>query len=309
MNRWPSFEEYKKWIYPDLIDHEGPWRQTHINSLLENILGASQCIEKITIQLSNLEPIFDAWPPDGLPEDTLRHKAFRCVEEIAWNGEQLFLLCPSFAKTKQVVDFRVEKDLHKHWDRYEKFPRKLSYGLQRHIKAVKTFISSFYEFCSEGESFLIDLVNDLPENLRTDFATARDLFSVGIEECGGFLAGRGLEAVLREVAAKLKVEVEQKRKKERLREMDFADLGETFRRVRWKSDGSPVIDKKLKALLDFLRSARNATAHPSREKRQQNEESDWCEIAKLSAKAANAIWATSKKGRRNVVTTTIARDW
>src|SRR5215471_17825609 len=39
----------------------------------------------------------------------------------------------------------------------------------------------------------------LPADLAADFRTARDLFSVGLDEVGGLIAGRGLKGVLRAI--------------------------------------------------------------------------------------------------------------
>ncbi len=260
-------------------------------------------------KFSELKAIFEQWPENALPQQDLLNRAYRCILEIAWYGERLFLYYPTFGKSPDLADFRAEKDLHKHWNRYTSSPRKLHYEVERFVKATEELLNSFDEFQSQAESFLVDQTRDLSKKLPDDFITARDLFSVGVDEGGAFFAGRGLESVLREIARTLKIRVEHKGKQTPLDEMDLADVAEAFRRARWKSNGHAVIDRKGKALLDLLRAAHNATAHGTRKVAGQDTEPDWREIAKLSAKTANAIWLTSGKGRKKLTTTNIVRDW
>lgn len=308
MDRWPSFEEYKRWVFPDSVHHPGPWQETYINSLLDNVLEASKCYETILQRLWDLKEVFENWPTDQLPDERSVNRAYHDVLAIAWHGERLFLYYPSCAKTDRAADFRAEKDLHKHWHRYTDTPRKLWYGLGNFIKGTQKLLNDFDGMRAEAESFLIELVRDLPGELRSDFRTARDLFSVGVDEGGAFFAGRGLEAVLREIVRLLKVRINDKGKQRPLDEIGLGDIAEALGRARWKKDGTPVVDKKVKALLDLLRTARNAAAHPSKKRQPQDQEPDWREIAKLTAKAASAIWLASGKGRRKLVSTTIVRD-
>lgn len=309
MNRWPSFEEYKDWVYPDSVDHPGPWRNTYINPLFDNILEIAKCLQRIEQNLRPLSSMFDDWPVNSLPQEDVLDRAYVYVLDIAWDAEHLFLYDPEFAKTEAAADFRSEKGLHHHWERYKSTPRKLYSRLEKFIEETGNLIGGFHAFHSEAESFLLAEAKDLPEELTEDFRTARDLFSVGLEEGGAFFAGRGLEAVLCQLARSVKLQIEQKGKAIPPDELGLAVIGEAFRRARWKSDGTPVIDKKVKSLLDLLRNARNATAHPPNKKLRHTDEQDWREIARLSAKAANALWLASGKGRRKLASKTIVKDW
>ena len=308
MNRWKSFEEYKDWVDPSFVDRPGPWRRTQRDCLLENVMQMTKYLEKVSDELAELEERVGRWKEEQISEADFLHQARNLAISIVCDAEHLFLYTPELVKSDYSYDFLHEKELYDKWDGYKSSPRLLE-AVEEFAQSTQQVITGFYKIRSTVEEFIIDSTEDLPDKLNADFRTARDLFSVDMEEAGAFFAGRGLEGVLREIARALKLRVEHKGKQIPLHEMDLADVAEAFRRARWKKNGHPVIDRKVKALLDLLRAARNATAHRSKKAADQHENPDWREIAKLSAKTANAIWLTSGKGRKKLTTTIIVRDW
>lgn len=307
-SHWHSFEEYKDCVRPGFLDHPGPWRTMRGRSLFQNIVEGSFYYHRMEDEMFKLRNLFRDLEAARKLTPSQSHQAFLLVEKIAMHAEHLFLYYRPLIEERRSEDFLDEKSLYQHWERYEKAER-LYRELEDFIEAADRVLEEYGGLQASNESFLLEDIDELPEQLTVDFKVGRDLFSVGVEEGGAFFAGRGLEAVLREIARKHRIRLQQQRKEIAVYEADFRDIIEALSRARWKSDNSPVVDKRLKSLLDLLRNARNAAAHPSTRKGRRNGEPDWQEIAKLSAKAANAVWLTSGKGRRRLVSERIVRDW
>lgn len=137
----------------------------------------------------------------------------------------------------------------------------------------------------EDEFFLV-LEPDLPRDLMADFYTARDCFSVGLDEPGLFVAGRGLEGVLRRFLRNRKVELQRKGRKTPAAEADFYDVIEVSRRLKWQKSGKPVFSQDTIQLLHWLRSIRNSEAHPASRKSSSKPRTQ----ATLFAEAAASVW-------------------
>lgn len=56
-------------------------------------------------------------------------------------------------------------------------------------------------------SISLSTISKFRIELEADFRLARNLFSIGFDEVGVLIAGRGLEGVLRKVAAMRKIEL------------------------------------------------------------------------------------------------------
>lgn len=132
---------------------------------------------------------------------------------------------------------------------------------------------------------------ELPEDLRADFILSRDLFSVGFDEMGLFAAGRGIEGVLRVIARRRKLTLKVKEKSEPLADTPLYDLCEGLGRVKFVS-GAPLIDKETKSLLQFVRTVRNATAHPGDREAQAARE-----LTGVIARTAERLWRNCKGAR------------
>src|SRR6185437_15810335 len=115
------------------------------------------------------------------------------------------------------------------------------------FKDIDQMLSGYYALIQTDHSFLLGTL-DLPDPLAADFRLARDLFSTGFDEIGLLVAGRGLEGVLRKIAAARKISLQTK-KTAPASEADSYDLIEVMYRVKWKLTGVSLISQETKALL------------------------------------------------------------
>ncbi|MGC2388968.1 MAG: hypothetical protein WA621_06185, partial [Candidatus Acidiferrum sp.] len=95
------------------------------------------------------------------------------------------------AKSDFSYGFLHQKDILDHWDRYEKSGRVAS-EIQQLMADVRELRKGYYDFVDAEDRFLLDDL-DLPPPLESDFRLARNLFSIGFDEVGLLIAGRGLE--------------------------------------------------------------------------------------------------------------------
>src|SRR6185437_14073582 len=124
---------------------------------------------------------------------------------------------------------------------------------------------------------------------------ARNLFSVGFDEVGLLIAGRGLEGVLLEIADVRKISIDVKGKISPAGEADIYDLIEAMFHVRWITNKNRLITQETKTLLHYLRILRNSGAH-ARTNRQVVSPR---EKAVVVAETANRLWndVSSKRAR------------
>lgn len=309
--RWSSYEEYVEWVRPQYVHHQGPWEGTLTDCLFENLFSAGEHFQNLREASMKLSTAFrNAHSNRELRLDSV-DELYGHLVGVTCEAEYLLLYLPSLATDPGAGDFLAEKDLDEHWHSYvaQGNGRKLFYQLDRFVKATDKLVKAFYNLQEKGHSFLHEELRELPEELLSDFKISRDLFSVHINEAGAFFAGRGLECVLRMIAQNLRINVEVKGNTTPLHEMDFADIAEALRRVRWKKSGSPVMDRELKSLIDLLRTARNAVGHPKQKGQKSSLKANWREVALLAASAAADAWRESSGGRRKVVPIVLPRDW
>lgn len=174
------------------------------------------------------------------------------------------------------------------------------------VKDTQELLDGYQEIIKEDEQFLIYKL-DLPEDLEVDFRLARNLFSVGFDDVGVLIAGRGLEGVLRKIAGVRKIELVIKGKSTSASEVDIYDLIETMYQVKWKTTGLPLITKETKALLHYLRALRNESAHSRPNKRRTTISPR--ETAKVVAEAANQLWREVTSTRARLASATITKTW
>jgi hypothetical protein len=171
---------------------------------------------------------------------------------------------------------------------------------------VDTLITGLRELKAKDDSFLMDEL-ELPPDLVVDFRTARNLFSVGFEEAGVLLAGRGLEGVLRRIALTRKVSPRRKGKDTPAAEADLHDLIELVFRIRWKFSGERLISPETRALLHFLRTLRNSGAHAPAGERTPTFNPR--ETATLVATVAGHLWKKASSTRARFADLVVERDW
>jgi hypothetical protein len=301
---WKSFEEYKDYVNPNSVN-ENIFRFRHVNSWFEHHQDLFEAVEKLHLSIDKLAQMgFDDEEPNG--EKLVRLEDARSVVlDIAYAGETLLLYHQRLAKSQAAYDFLHQKDLDEHWDRYSTSNR-IFHELYELIVATKTLLEAYSQIVLDDSRFLLADI-DLPKELETDFVLARDLFSVGFEDIGLLIAGRGLEGVLRSIAKKKRIKIAVRGRDTPAHEADFYDLIETLSRVRWQKDKSRLIGMDVKTLLHFLRTVRNSGAHPTSIKGHYLMSPR--EMAKVVAQVAHTLWEQITVKRARLESSIITKDW
>ncbi len=209
------------------------------------------------------------------------------------------------AKSNDSDEFLSSHDMYEHWERYSA-TRTIFRKIHELVKGSQELINGYQKIIREDDKFLLyDL--ELPKELDDDFILARNLFSVGFDEVGVLIAGRGLEGVLRRIAKLRKIMVTIKNKPVLASEVDVYDLIETMSRVKWKATGVPLITKDTKALLHYLRTLRNEGAHSGINKRRAHFNPRG--IASIVTETANQLWKDVNSSRARLEPTTVMKDW
>ncbi|MGB7028528.1 MAG: hypothetical protein WBD72_14670, partial [Candidatus Acidiferrum sp.] len=189
---WDSWEEYARNVGPVVADHPGVFRLAQRSSWFETehrLWDAFERLEKACRALHQLGFDGSENPPPSDPKTIER--AYRLVEDAVFAGESLLLYHKRLAKSDFSYGFLHQKDILDHWDRYEKSGRVAS-EIQQLMADVRELRKGYYDFVDAEDRFLLDDL-DLPPPLESDFRLARNLFSIGFDEVGLLIAGRGLE--------------------------------------------------------------------------------------------------------------------
>ncbi len=182
--------------------------------------------------------------------------------------------------------FLSSHDLVDEWYRYVGLER-IKRELHIFIKDCRGLLDGYYRMERGDERYIIDDI-DLPTDLEADFRTAHNLFSVGFDEIGLLIAGRGLEGVLRRIASDKKLSIHGTRGNPKpAQDADFYDLIEDLSRVRWKVRDVPLISSEIRTLLHYLRTIRNGQAHP---RPSSKDFKTARESAKVAAITASSLW-------------------
>lgn len=308
---WSSYEEFKKLVSPIYLDTPGSYDITRSNSWFENVEQMLIARDDFIEQLNELRRM-------GLyKKPPYQNKAaFSSAREVMWqlvhHGELLLIYHKRLASSRWARNFIDAKNLDAHWDRFVKEANeRIYYELYDLYWAGEKLAEGFQSFANEDKNFLIENLENIwrRKDLMSDFVLARNLFSIGIEGVGTFVAGRGLEGILREVAKRkgIVMLVDGGKTEHLASEVSFHDLIEVFYRTRWKNGQRRLIDEPTKKLLHFLRSMRNYSAHPSGS--EKSEDHDWRSLATIISKSANSIWGDAQRERAQLVMKKIPKDW
>lgn len=209
------------------------------------------------------------------------------------------------ATSNAAYGFLHQNNLLKHWERYAKSAR-ISKEIDQLSRDIKDLLEGYHEFVKAQDRFLLDDLR-LPDSLESDFRVSRNLFSLGLDEVGLLIAGRGLEGVLREIVRLRRIEiVDGKGRASPAFEADFYDIIEAMFQLRWKRNGARLITPDTKALLHYLRTLRNAGAHANI--RQARFVASPRETAALTAETANELWKQAAT-RAQLTPTSVQRTW
>jgi hypothetical protein len=303
---WNSWEEYVDIVHPIAVGKPG-LRRAQRSSWFETECHLWEAAQKLTKASQALYDLgFSGENHDRPPNDPSIIKQTRpLVLEAVYAGEKLLLYHKRLAKSDASYGFLHQNDILEHWDRYEGTGR-IAHEIHQLMSDIRELLNGYQDLVQAEDRFIVENL-DLPSSLESDFRLARNLFSVGFDEVGLLIAGRGLEGVLRKIADIRKIALDIKGKAYPASEVDVYDLIETMFRIRWKSKGTRLITPDTKALLHYLRSLRNSCAHaPASGARQINAPR---EMATVVAETANRLWNDVSKTRARLDPTTVQKTW
>jgi hypothetical protein len=300
---WNSFEEYSEWVTPISVNKSTWFRRTQRRTTFGNGRKLFGNISAIQLACDALQKLGrDRIDEKNNPIPDARHL---CLE-IASEGEQLLLLHKRLATSKHAQDFIAEKDLFINWD-HECNRNNTRRKVSELCTAAQGLLQGVDDFADVDESFLKDDL-ELPDFLRRDFFTARNLFSIGNDEMGLFAVGRAIEGVIRAILKMRAIELmDSKGKRTPAHEADFSDLIELTYRLRWKRTGDRLISNDARLLLQYLRSVRNSNAHPGNRTAQSSENAR--EVAQITVRTAMDLWRSVAERKTRLFTQTVTRDW
>jgi hypothetical protein len=301
---WDSWDEYVKWCNPAGVQR-GTFNISRSNTQLESAKHLLDAVEELTNETNELRSLgFKGNETKGPAYDeALVGKAWNHVLKVVYAGEELLIYHKRLALSEDAYGFLHQNSLLEHWDRYAGGPR-IVHEIQQLVDDVDEMLTGYQRMTREDERLLLHNL-DVPRELESDFRMARNLFSVGLDEVALFIAARGLERVLRQIAHDRKITLEVKGKKEPAGEADLRDLIETMSRVRWKVKRTPLISKETRTLLQYIRTVRNSGAHVG----QQPETEDARQTASIIARSASRLWNSVADNRARLDPTNIPRNW
>lgn len=303
---WESWEEYVEAVHPAVLDSSGQWRVSCRSSSFETVGELWEAFQDLDRALKSLHDLgFSENNHKSPPIDSgLIGKARDIVLSAIYSGEKLLLLHKRLAKSDSSYGFLHQHNLLEHWDRYAKSTR-IGREIQQFSCDVAELLDGYRKLVHAEDRFILHGL-DLPETLESDFRMARNLFSLGFDEVGLLIAGRGLEAVLRKILDRRKIEMEIKGKVFAAADAEFYDLIETMFQLKWKRNGARMITPEVRALLHYLRTLRNAGAHPATHGSRMI--AGPRETAILVAETANRLWKEATT-RAQLAPTKVVKTW
>lgn len=224
--------------------------------------------------------------------------------DAVYAGEELLLYHKKLAKSKAAYSFLHQHSLPDHWHRYAE-TRRITREIIQFTSDVDELLRGYEAMAEAEDQFIVGSI-DLPAVLERDFRLARNLFSVGFDEVGLLIAGRGLEGVLRRIAEVRNISLEVKGRAVPASETDLHDLIETMYQLRWKTKRTRLISAETKALLHYLRALRNSGAHAGPGGRSVVNAR---EKAALVAETANRLWSEVSETRARLHPTAVQKTW
>lgn len=303
---WNSWEEYVDIVHPAAADKPGPFRAMQFDSWFEmeaRLFAAVGEFKEKVEELKKLGFSRDLRMGDVSKDKERIRKAWDVVLNATYAGEELLLHHKRLAKHRAAYGFLHQNHLVEHWDRYAAGPR-IYKEVHQFIIDAEELMNGYHELVQSDEEFILrDL--DMTAALEADFRLARNLFSVGFDDVGLLIAGRGLEGVLRKIAEVRKIFLKVGNRTIPACEIDLHDVIETMYRVKWKKTGRRLINQETKALLQYLRTLRNSGAHPAGTQYGNSPR----EQATVAARTANQLWNAVTSTRARLEPSTVDKNW
>jgi len=309
---WLSYAEYKDSISPIYADDPNMYRITTTNSWFENLNQMFIVHESFNDHLNELRRMgFYKRPPyknKKLPPD---------IQGVIWNvihfGEFFLLYNKRLAHSRWASNFLYTKEVAKLLANQDTEIKERDFSIIHDLyMAGEKLLEGHHEFKTEDDNFLIEDLRNVysRKDLMLDFVLARNLFSIGIDGIGAFVASRGFEGILREVAKRKGLTLKLQNGKTMLgSEASFHDLIELCYRARWRKDKRRLIKEETKHLLHYLRTTRNYSAHPSSQASDPSENRNWRSVATLVAETANSVWGDAQRERAQLISKEIPKEW
>jgi hypothetical protein len=196
---WSSWEEFTENVRPVVVDSIGRFNLTHRSTWFDIEQGLFEALNEINDALNSLKTAGFKGSDDKLPpSDQLSiDEARGVVIELIHGGELLLLHHKRLAKSDFAYGFLHQHDISEHWDSWS--IKRLSREIDQLVRDTHKLLEGYYQIKEFDDQFLLFNL-DLPVELEFDFRLARNLFSVGFDDVGVLIAGRGLEGVLRKIA-------------------------------------------------------------------------------------------------------------
>jgi hypothetical protein len=301
---WESWEEYVERCQPVGI-RSGSFNLGHTSTWLESTRLLLESVEDLRKASQALAGLGFQGQNSALPkfEAALVGSAREQVINAVYAGETLLLYHKRLALSELASSFLYENDLLDHWERYATGPG-IVHEVREFAEAVSELLEGYERLRREDELLLLDDL-DLPQALEEDFRLSRDLFSLGFDEVGLFVAARGLEKVLRRIANDRKITLTFGKNSVSASEANLHDLIEGMAQVRWKVKGTHLLSKETKTLLQYIRTVRNSGAHSGSS---DLETENLRHTASIIARAAQRLWNASSN-RAKLLTLIIPKTW
>ncbi len=274
---WKTFQEFEKAVNPIEATIPTFLEAAHNETaaqvwqaMMEDLQGFHDAVEELR-RFTHLDRRSELAKHDG-------EAAILSLIRAVLHGEHLLGYNQRLVESKAGAHFIDAKHFVANPDYYLKQKRLLG-KIQDFHPACNELLEEIRRQ-TERDSLFLDHEVELPDDLKSDFITARNLFSVGFDEAGLIYCGRGLEGVVRRIARDHNVGPSPT---ERAR---FFEILAALEKKRFAHDQSLVIEEGAKHLLHYSRTTRNQSAHPSPDRKPE----PYREQAVLMAQKASELW-------------------
>lgn len=249
--RWQSDDEFCEHVQPHVLSKVPHVRHSYFTfsfaqsarRLFEDLARLREVLERLESQLDR-EAV-----PDALPE------AQDLAIEICHFGERVLILQKRLVIKNHAYGFLHSKEAIPH--AAHKTDKPITFhDLRRLAEDTREMLAGFAKLEEEDADFLVTAVK-LPDPLNREFCLARDLFSVGFDDIGLLVAGRGLEGVLRKVLIDRSIRVSGTSPAR----AKLYRVIETMETLHWQADKKPFLPPGAIGILHWLRETRNIGAH------------------------------------------------
>jgi hypothetical protein len=304
---WSSWKEYLDNVQPVAVTSVGLFNLARLGSWFETEEKLFEAVSNLTAAIESLDKLGFV-EDDDMPlvdDENVIEEARDIVFDLIRAGEQILLYNKRLVKNGAAYGFLHQHELLEQWERYGATGR-ISLEVIQLISDTKELLKGYYQLKeSDGQFLTFEL--KLPPELEADFRLARNLFSMGFDEVGVLISGRGLEGVLRKIAQARKIMIDARGKTEPAADADMHDLIEVMFRLRWKVSKHRLITTEVRALLHYLRAMRNSGAHSGPEGRKATIGPR--EIASVAAETASKLWADVSGTRAKFEQTIVPKNW